>query len=163
MDTATAEQPATPTAENDGWEWCFLEIMGHRSHLGRSREEERFGAKMIRIDVPIDGDPASKGWLTHYYGGASIFSYSIADEATVLKRNKPYEPPSRFSVHAVTIDVCEHSMPTKLDGSHIGGGYLHEFARADGFAGAGDMLEFWKEEHGIGRFDGVLINWKPIS
>jgi len=41
---------------------------GHRSHWGRSREEERFGAKMIRIDVPNQGDPA-KGWTTHYYGG----------------------------------------------------------------------------------------------
>jgi hypothetical protein len=86
-------------AESDGWEWCFLEIMGHRSHWGRSREEERFGTKMIRIDVPIEGDPA-KGWTTHYYGGASIFSYSLVDEAMVMKRNKPYEPPSRLSLPA---------------------------------------------------------------
>jgi hypothetical protein len=91
----TAEQ----IEEESGWEWCFLEIMGHRSHWGRSREEERFGAKMIRIDVPNQGDPA-KGWTTHYYGGASIFSYSLTDEATVMKRNKPYEPPSRLSLPA---------------------------------------------------------------
>jgi hypothetical protein len=38
--------------QDEGWEWCFLEIMGHRSHWGRARQEERFGAKMIRIDVP---------------------------------------------------------------------------------------------------------------
>ena len=101
-DTATAEQTAAP-ADNDGWEWCFLEIMGHRSHWGRSREEERFGAKMIRIDVPTDGDPA-KGWTTHYYGGASIFSYSLTDEATVMKRNKPYEPPSRLRLPAPAED-----------------------------------------------------------
>ncbi len=88
------------TDEQTGWEWCFLEIMGHRSHWGRSREEERFGAKMIRVDVPIKGDPAANGWLTHYYGGASIFSYSLTDEATVMKRNKPYEPPSRLSLPA---------------------------------------------------------------
>jgi hypothetical protein len=115
-DTATAEQPVT---ETDGWEWCFLEIMGHRSHWGRSREEERFGSKMIRIDVPsfrkpsseleVAGDASSAGirpaevqivWTTHYYGGASIFSYSLTDEATVMKRNKPYEPPSRISLPA---------------------------------------------------------------
>ena len=85
--------------EDDGWEWSFVEIMGHRSHWCRSREEERFGAKMIRIDVPNQGDP-TKGWTTHYYGGASIFSYSLTDEATVMKRNKPYEPPSRLSLPA---------------------------------------------------------------
>ncbi len=86
--------------EGDGWEWCFLEIMGHRSHWGRSREEERFGAKMIRIDVPIDGEPSTKGWVTHYYGGASIFSYSLTDEATVMKRNQRWSPPSRVSLPA---------------------------------------------------------------
>ncbi len=87
------------TIDNEGWEWCFLEIMGHRSHWGRSREEERFGSKMIRIDVPIEGDPA-KGWATHYYGGASIFSFSLTDEATVMKRNKPWAPPSRVALPA---------------------------------------------------------------
>lgn len=101
-DTATVEQSSSAT-DNDGWEWCFLEIMGHRSHWGRSREEERFGAKMIRIDVPIQGDP-TKGWLTHYYGGSSIFSYSLTDEATVMKRNKPYEPPSRIALAAPDTD-----------------------------------------------------------
>ena len=85
--------------DNEGWEWCFLEIMGHRSHWGRSREEERFGAKMIRIDIPLHNDPVKK-WDTHYYNGASIFSYSLTDEATVMKRTKPYEPPSRIALSA---------------------------------------------------------------
>jgi hypothetical protein len=102
------------TTEQDGWEWCFLEIMGHRSHWGRSREEERFGAKMIRIDVPVDGD-AAKGWTTHYYGGASIFSYSLADEATVMKRNKPYEPPSRLSLPAPEEDESDDYNPDNGD------------------------------------------------
>ena len=97
MDVATKLEE---TEEHDGWEWCFVEIMGHRSHWGRSREEERFGAKMIRIDVPNQGDPAANGWTTHYYGGASIFSYSLTDEATVMKRNKPYMPPARLSLPA---------------------------------------------------------------
>jgi hypothetical protein len=39
------ESIAAAASEADGWEWCFLEIMGHRSHWGRSREEERFGSK----------------------------------------------------------------------------------------------------------------------
>jgi hypothetical protein len=88
------------------WEWAFIEIMGHRSHWGRCIEVEKFGAKMIRVDVPISGDPA-KGWTTHLYGGPSIFSYSLTDEATVMKRNKPYEPPSRLQLENQIYDETE--------------------------------------------------------
>jgi hypothetical protein len=50
MNDATTIEPQP--AESDGWEWAIVEIFGHRRHVGKSREEERFGAKMIRIDVP---------------------------------------------------------------------------------------------------------------
>lgn len=83
--------------EGDGWEWAIVEIFGHRRHAGRTREEERFGAKMLRIDVPNKGDPQQHGWTTHYYGGSSIFSFSLTDEATALRANKPYEAPSRLT------------------------------------------------------------------
>lgn len=106
---------AASAAEADGWEYCFLEIMGHRSHWGRSREEERFGSKMVRIDVPIEGDPA-KGWATHYYGGASIFSYSLTDEATVMRRNKPYEAPSRLAIAAPDDDDFDDGGPYNQGG-----------------------------------------------
>lgn len=67
------------------------------------------------------------------------------------------------AVIPIRITVREHSIPVALDGAHIGGGRLHDFARADGFAGAEDMLDFWKSEHGLGLFDGVLIRWEPFS
>jgi hypothetical protein len=85
-----------PAAEENGWEWAIVEIFGHRSHAGRVREEERFGAKMLRIDVPKDGDASANGWETHYYGGASIFSFTLTDEASVIKINKPYSAASRY-------------------------------------------------------------------
>lgn len=88
----------TAQSDHDGWEWALVEIFGNRRHAGRVREEERFGAKMLRVDVPIDGDAAGKGWRTHYYGGASIFSFTLTDEATVIRTNKPYEPPSRLAI-----------------------------------------------------------------
>ena len=80
----------------DGWEWAIVEIFGHRSHAGRAREEERFGAKMLRIDVPIKGDAAANGWETHWYGGSSIFSFTLTDEDSVMRSNRPYESPSRY-------------------------------------------------------------------
>ena len=82
--------------EADGWEWAVVEIFGHRRHYGRTREEERFGAKMLRIDVPVEGNPAEKGWQTLYYGGSSIFSFGLTDEASVMRANKPYAPASRL-------------------------------------------------------------------
>ena len=90
-DVNQAEQPQTEDA--DGWEWARVEIMGHRCHYGRTREEERFGSKMLRIDVPNKGEPATHGWSTLYYGGASIFSFALIDEVTAMKQNKPYVSP----------------------------------------------------------------------
>jgi hypothetical protein len=84
----------------DGWEWMLLEIMGHRTRWGRARLEERYGVKMLRIDVPVDGDPNANGWTTHYYGGPAIFSITLSDEAMCLARNKPFEPPSRLRLES---------------------------------------------------------------
>lgn len=110
-ETATTETPTAP-ALDDGWEWAIVEIFGHRSHAGRVREEERFGAKLLRIDVPIKGDPAANGWETHFYGGSSIFSFTPTDEDSAMRSNKPYEPPSRFRLappeHDYEHDADEH-------------------------------------------------------
>lgn len=61
----------------------------------------------------------------------------------------------------IRIVVKEHSMSVELDGRHIGGGMLRKFARSDGFDHAEDMHAFWKTEHGLGEFVGVLIRWEP--
>lgn len=113
-DQVQIETEQQPAPEADGWEWMLVEIMGHRTHWGRAREEELFGAKMLRIDVPklifseqpdpemprVNFDPPRIQWVSHYYGGASIFSFTLTDEATVMKRNRPYEAPSRLSLAA---------------------------------------------------------------
>lgn len=95
-DASNIEEEAAPEAES-GWEWAVVEVFGHRRHAGRTREEERFGAKLLRIDIPNKGLPNEHGWTTVFYGGAAIFSFSLADEAAVMKANKPYEAPSRLT------------------------------------------------------------------
>lgn len=110
-----------PAAEADGWEWMLVEIMGHRTHWGRARQEERFGAKMLRIDVPVKGDPATLGWSTHYYGGASIFSFTLTDEATVMARNKPYEPPARLTLQAPASSQDDDDFDFVIDESDVTG------------------------------------------
>jgi hypothetical protein len=96
----TTAQAQARAVEETTWEWAIVEIFGHRRHAGRAREEERFGAKMLRIDVPLKGDAAAHVWETHWYGGSSIFSYTLTDEASVMRINRPYEPASPYRLPA---------------------------------------------------------------
>ncbi|MBN9459014.1 MAG: hypothetical protein J0I54_20470 [Bosea sp.] len=99
--TQTTEEAAVAT-EDDGWDWCVVEIFGHRRHVGRVREEERFGTKMLRIDIPkVDYETqAITGFSSHYYGGASIFSMTPTDETSAIRVNRGYAPPSRTALPA---------------------------------------------------------------
>jgi hypothetical protein len=40
---------------------------------------------------------------------------------------------------------------------------LDEFARADGFGCFAQMREFWRRQHGLEDFAGVLISWSAAS
>lgn len=64
--------------------WGQVEIFGHRKHFGRIREVERFGTKMLRVDVPVGGAAPLLGeaeqFETFLYGGGSIFSLTPMTE-----------------------------------------------------------------------------------
>ncbi|GJE29783.1 hypothetical protein [Methylobacterium organophilum] len=94
---APAAEPATAETD-DGWEWMLVEVLGHRRHSGRVREEERFGAKLLRIDVPVKGDPTAHGWQTHYYAPASLYGLTPCTREAAFAANKPYERPSRLAL-----------------------------------------------------------------
>lgn len=107
----------TTTAEPE-FEWAVVEIMGHRKHAGRVREEERFGAKMLRVDVPTitmapptveGGQPVAtiEKWTTHWYGGPSIFSFTLTDEESAMRMNRPYYSPQRYIAPAHDTDFDE--------------------------------------------------------
>jgi hypothetical protein len=104
---------AAPASEQEPlpYEWAIVEVFGHRRHAGRCREEERFGEKMLRIDIPKDGDPENMGWETVYYGGSSIFSYTLTDEANALRINKPYVSPYRISLPAPDVEEDDDDIP----------------------------------------------------
>jgi hypothetical protein len=101
----SAEETEAPSQEDTGFEWAIVEIFGHRRHAGRAREETRFGAAMLRIDVPkvapprtlfdvADGTPPEPeiAWETHWYGGSSIFSFTLTDQATVMQIARRTDP-----------------------------------------------------------------------
>lgn len=75
-------------------EWAKVEIFGHRQHVGRISEVERFGAKMLRIDEPT-ADP--EVFTTHFYGGAAVFSVALVTEAAAREwvARYRYVPPPR--------------------------------------------------------------------
>lgn len=96
--TETAPEPPLSTPAPllpPGFEWACVEVFGHRRHFGRCIEEERFGGKMLRVDVPTPTPEPTLPivWTTHYYGGAALFSYTPTDEATVMRANEPYVSP----------------------------------------------------------------------
>jgi hypothetical protein len=98
------EQTAASAAEpetDDGWEWAIVEVMGNRRHVGRTREVERYGIKMIRVNVPAVGDPDAKGWTTHFYTGSSLFGVTPCTREAALAANKPHEPPARLSYRTI--------------------------------------------------------------
>lgn len=56
--------------------WCIVEQLGHVRYAGRVTEEEKFGVKMLRLDIP-DGD----GFVTKYLGGSTLYSVTVVTEA----------------------------------------------------------------------------------
>lgn len=96
-----SEQVTADAAPDEGWDWSIVEIFGHRRHVGRIREEERFGTRMLRIDVPkVDYETREiTGFASHYYGGGSIFSITPTNEASAITANRGY-PPFRSALPA---------------------------------------------------------------
>lgn len=58
-------------------QWGVVELMGHVRLAGRLSEVEKFGVKMGQLDIP-KGD----GFYTRLFGGASVYSITMVDEAT---------------------------------------------------------------------------------
>lgn len=128
LDAALNPPPGPAPADA---EWAIVEIMGHRKLYGRVHEEERFGTKMLRIDIPkpprpphpepvegphaevlAAGEPrsthdAAVEWITQWYSGPSIFSITLTDEATVMRANAPYAPPQRYLPRRDNLDDDE--------------------------------------------------------
>ncbi|OFZ55001.1 MAG: hypothetical protein A2428_03250 [Bdellovibrionales bacterium RIFOXYC1_FULL_54_43] len=68
--------------------WAIVELLGHVRMAGMVSEEERFGCKMGRIDIPTDDGK----FATQYFGGGSVYRLTPTSEEAaraVAKRNVP--------------------------------------------------------------------------
>jgi hypothetical protein len=91
-------EDVNPQSDDAGFEFARVEIFGHTRHYGRIREEERCGVKMLRVDIPVDGDPGANGWRTIYYAATAVFSFALTTREAVIDANRPYAPPSRLII-----------------------------------------------------------------
>ena len=68
--------------------WAVVELMGHVRHAGILMEEERFGVKMGRVDIP-DGDGK---FATVLFGGQSVYRITIVTEVVARQTAKTSQP-----------------------------------------------------------------------
>lgn len=106
--------PHGPQATEPESVWAIVEQMGHVRLAGRATEEEKFGTKMMRLDIP-KSDPTCKGcagkgripllegdthlsncpcttFMTKYIAGSSLYAVTIVSEEAarhVAARSSP--------------------------------------------------------------------------
>lgn len=69
--------------------WAILELMGHVKLAGFVTEEELFGGKMGRIDIPRGDDERA---VTQYFGGQTVYRLTPVSEEVAqafAARNQP--------------------------------------------------------------------------
>ncbi|QCO14032.1 hypothetical protein D3869_01610 [Azospirillum brasilense] len=101
--------PSTPATAAPAAEWAKVELLGHRTRYGLAREVERYGTKMLRIDV--FGPGSDTPILTEFYAGQALFGYRpcteecarawASDRWNLPEEVRPALPaPDNASVHA---------------------------------------------------------------
>lgn len=73
--------------------WAIVELMGHVTMAGRLSEEERFGSKMGRVDVPTNDG----GFTTVYFGGSSVYRITPVSEAIARVKARSHQPHPIYS------------------------------------------------------------------
>lgn len=68
--------------------WAIVELMGHVTMAGRLTEEERFGSKLGRCDIPTD----EGGFTTVYFGGSSVYRITPVTEAIARAKARANQP-----------------------------------------------------------------------
>ena len=74
----------TETMELKDYGWCIVELMGHRTRVGKCTDEQVAGGLLLRIDIPVRGTDedgnADEEYTTEYYGCAAIYGMQPVSE-----------------------------------------------------------------------------------
>ena len=77
IDKEWAESTAQSKAEIENGQWCIVEIMGKKVVAGYVTKEEKFGATLLRVDVPATSAfPA----FSQMYGNSAIYCVTPVSE-----------------------------------------------------------------------------------
>ena len=82
-------------------EWAIVELFGHIRTAGRISEVERFGGRLMRLDVPGDDGGFA---ATQYLGNAALYRVTVTTEEIarqVARLGRP-EPVQRWELTAAT-------------------------------------------------------------
>jgi hypothetical protein len=82
--------------------WAIVEQMGFKKRIGKISEVEMYGAKMLRIDLPVF-DPAPLpfpgaipiilDWVSEFAGGPSIYNITpVSDEVGINLAHERGDP-----------------------------------------------------------------------
>lgn len=86
--------------------WAIVELMGHVTMAGRLSEEERFGSKVGRIDIPTN----EGGFTTVFFGGSSIYRVTPTSEAIARAKARSNQPKP---IYAYELPKAEDHDPVK--------------------------------------------------
>lgn len=91
-------------------------------------------------------------------------AWKVGDDLA-LQYGSRYRPQRIFNARCIGVsDIRIHVSDEgyiliTIDGESLDHTERDGFARADGFEDQYDMLRFWIDNHGIGRFEGDVIYW----
>lgn len=92
-------------------QWAIVDLLGHVRIAGRVTEEERFGVKLGRIDIPN----GAGGFTTQYFSGSSIYRLTPTTEEIargVAAKSQP-QPVHRWELPAP--DQASGTAPEHLE------------------------------------------------
>ena len=94
-----------------------------------------------------DGRVPRKGDIAKLYTGLRTRNTRLMMAAQVIGCDPVY------------IDFAERSVV--LGGNLLRPGTLERFAKEDGFTDASEMIDWFKETHGLDDFEGFCVRWDP--
>lgn len=74
--------------------WALVELMGHRSRVGKVSEVTMYGATLPQIEIPVfDGADKSADFVTELYGGASLYGVTpVAEDVGIEMAKRRGDP-----------------------------------------------------------------------
>lgn len=104
------------TEELPDGEYAVIEVLGHRTYVGRVEEVERFGTKLMSIEPLFRG----KFLPPVLISGTSIYQFTPCDKATAAQRSPKHEyqlpAPIRLAIPAEGLPAPELGPFEAFDG-----------------------------------------------